>query len=158
MARPIPRVEPVMTATFPFMSNRLMFLSRCLYLRPNLRQACRVPTTSGELAFGCDDLRPRRLMHGGVSWIGNPRLLVDHWKPPAGGVLAAKMLEPRHRTIVDIERKSLFHLAAKCKADRRLDRAAVADGDDVVTGLLDRDPLDRGPGTVVEVHETLTAG
>jgi hypothetical protein len=24
MARPMPRVEPVMTATFPFMSNRLM--------------------------------------------------------------------------------------------------------------------------------------
>jgi hypothetical protein len=28
MARPMPRVEPVMTATFPFMSNKLMFLSQ----------------------------------------------------------------------------------------------------------------------------------
>jgi hypothetical protein len=28
MARPMPRVEPVMTATFPFMSNKVMFLPR----------------------------------------------------------------------------------------------------------------------------------
>jgi hypothetical protein len=28
MALPMPRVEPVMTATFPFMSNRLMLLSQ----------------------------------------------------------------------------------------------------------------------------------
>jgi hypothetical protein len=27
MARPMPRVEPVMTATLPFMSNKLMYLS-----------------------------------------------------------------------------------------------------------------------------------
>jgi hypothetical protein len=28
MARPMPRVEPVMTATFPDMSNRVMCLSQ----------------------------------------------------------------------------------------------------------------------------------
>jgi hypothetical protein len=28
MARPMPRVEPVMTAVFPFISNKVMFLSR----------------------------------------------------------------------------------------------------------------------------------
>src|SRR6516225_615844 len=81
MARPIPRVEPVMTATFPFMSNKLMFLSRVCF-QIQLRRACRVPTTSGELAFGCDDLRSRRLMHGGVPRIGDPGLLVHHRKPP----------------------------------------------------------------------------
>src|SRR5215471_8724775 len=72
--------------------------------------------------------------------------------------LACEMIEPRHGTIVDIERKSPFDLAAKRKTDGRLDRAAVADGNDVVTGLFGCDALDRGPGTVVEVHETFAAG
>ena len=31
MARPMPRVEPVMTATFPFISNRLMWSSRIVF-------------------------------------------------------------------------------------------------------------------------------
>jgi hypothetical protein len=33
MARPIPRVEPVMTATFPDISNKVMSLSQMLIQR-----------------------------------------------------------------------------------------------------------------------------
>src|SRR6516162_1546611 len=72
--------------------------------------------------------------------------------------LACEMIEPRHGTIVDVECKPLFHLAAERKADGCLDRAAVANGNDVLTGLFDRDPLDRAPGTVKEVHETFATG
>ncbi|MET4720599.1 hypothetical protein ABIF63_004705 [Bradyrhizobium japonicum] len=31
IASPMPRVDPVMTATFPFMSNKVMFLSQSAF-------------------------------------------------------------------------------------------------------------------------------
>src|SRR5262249_37409687 len=75
MARPMPRVEPVMTATFPVMSNRVMFLSRCFFIsdlssfRGDAKHQTRNDGDSSKLVLGGDDLRPGRLMHRGVPWI-----------------------------------------------------------------------------------------
>src|SRR5207342_521842 len=40
------------------------------------------------------DFRARGLVHGGVRWICDPWLLVDHRKPPAGVTTACEMVEP----------------------------------------------------------------
>src|SRR5262249_26161613 len=139
IARPMPRVEPVMTATFPVMSNKLMFLSL-------------LSLVIGSSKLRCHHLRPRRLVHGPVRGIGNPRLLVDHRQPPALAVRRCEMIEPRHRAIVDIEGKTLFDPSAKRETDRRLDRAAVTHGDDVLAGFAAGDLLDRAGRAIVEIH------
>ena len=46
------------------------------------------------------------------------------------------MIEPRHRTIVDIEGETFLRLTAECKPDRGPDRAAMRDDDDVPALLL----------------------
>src|SRR5829696_3688587 len=68
------------------------------------------------------------------------------------------MIEPRHRTIVDVECEALFRQPAKCEADGRPDRAAMRDDDDVPARLLGVDALDGAASAVIEVHETLAAG
>src|SRR5216684_8331927 len=108
------------------------------------------------LAGACD-FRSRRLMHGVVRGVRNPRLLVDHRKPPAALTGTCEMIEPRHRAIVDVEGEALFGLVAKREPDRGLDGAAMRDRNDVLAGLFGADPLDRAAHTVVEIHETLAA-
>ena len=56
--------------------------------------------------------------------------------------VACEMVEPRHRTIVDIEHEALFGLAAKRKTDGGLDRAAMGNDDHVPARLLGIDALD----------------
>src|SRR5437879_5836400 len=68
------------------------------------------------------------------------------------------MIEPRHRTIVDIEGETFLRLTAERKADGRPDRAAMRDDDDVPARLLGVDALDGAANAVIEVHETLAAG
>src|SRR3954451_25436162 len=68
------------------------------------------------------------------------------------------MIEPRHRTIIDIEHQALFRLAAERETDRGLDRSAVCDDDDVPARLLGVDALDRAAGAVIEIHKALAAG
>src|SRR5215216_3330094 len=68
------------------------------------------------------------------------------------------MIEPRRRTIVDIEGEALFGLTAECKPDRRLDRATVRHHDHIPARLLGVDALDGAASAVIEVHETLAAG
>src|SRR5580693_1871378 len=111
---------------------------------------------SGELA-GARDFRSRRLMHRVVRGIRYPRLLVDHRQPPAVMAGACEMIEPRHRAIVDVEGEALVRLTAERKADRRLDGAAMRDGDDVPSRVLDIDAHDRSLHAVIEIHETLAA-
>src|SRR6185369_9369449 len=122
IASPMPRVEPVMTATFPFMSNKVMFLSQidlriqCRYaamrsielwcavahLRSGPSDHPGMTTHSGELF----DFRSRKLVHLGVRIIRNPRLLIDHRQPPDLALGTRKIVEPRHRAIVDVERQA----------------------------------------------------
>src|SRR5262245_32866423 len=108
MARPMPREEPVMTATFPDRSNKVMFPSQTLLRqRHYLYSLCTVipgrarartrNDSSGQLALRGNDLRPRRLMHGGVPWVRDPWLLIHERKPPDRTVRACEMIEPRHR-------------------------------------------------------------
>src|SRR5215216_3107553 len=68
------------------------------------------------------------------------------------------MIEPRHRTIVDIESETFLGLTAECKPDRGPDCAAMRDDDDVPARLLGVDALDGAASAVIEVHETLAAG
>ena len=68
------------------------------------------------------------------------------------------MVEPRHRTIVDIEGEALFGLTAERKTDRGLDRSAMGNDDHVLARLLVVDALDRAANAVIEIHETLAAG
>src|SRR4051794_29990375 len=99
MALPMPRVEPVMTATLPFMSNKLISLSQMLvsqlYVISGRCEASnresrdqgpvlRTVPASSQLRRGRHYLRPRRLMHRIVRGIGDPWLLVDHRQPPIG--------------------------------------------------------------------------
>ena len=68
------------------------------------------------------------------------------------------MIEPRHRTIVDIEGEAFFGLTAKRETDGGPDRAAMRNDDHVPARLLGIDALDGAAGAVIEVHETLAAG
>ena len=52
------------------------------------------------------------------------------------------MIEPRHRTIVDVECETFLRLTAERKPDRGPDRAAMRDDDDVPARLLGVDALD----------------
>src|SRR5258708_3115074 len=97
---------------------------------------------SGELRLR-HDFRPGRLMHRGVRGVRDPWLLVDHRQPPAALPCACEMIEPGHRAIVDVESETLVRLMTERQPDRRLDRAAMGDGDDVVAGLFAVDALDR---------------
>src|SRR6266581_3256015 len=166
IARPMPRVEPVMTATFPDISNRLMSLSRCwpgrtpvLIFHSRIKQPLRSSTTkaSSEL-FLRHDLRPRRLMHRVVRGVRDPWLLVDHRKPPDRMAVACDMVEPRHRNVVDVEGEAFVGLAAERQTDRGPDRSAMRHRDHVPARLLARDALDGAAGAVVEIPETLAAG
>ena len=76
-------------------------------------------------------------MHRGVRGIRNPWLLIDHRNAPAGMAVAREMIEPRYRTIVDVEGKSLVGQAPEREPNRGLDGAAMTDGDDVVAALRD---------------------
>src|SRR6478736_2401262 len=68
------------------------------------------------------------------------------------------MIEPRHRTIVDIESKTFIRLTAEREPDRGPDGTAMRDRDDVPARLLGVDALDGAANAVIEVHETLAAG
>src|SRR5579864_7400936 len=142
IARPIPRDEPVMTATFPDKSNKVMSHSLGNY---GLRQ------------LGLHDLRSRRLMHRLVRCIRNPWLLVHHRQTPGTVPRACEMIEPRHRAIIDIEGKTFLGLAAKGKPDRRLDRAAMTNRNHVMARVLNIDALDRAADAVVQVQKTFAA-
>src|SRR6185437_10605500 len=116
IARPMPREEPVMTATFPLMSNKvissspLIVFSRTLFAPPpcgegaHLRLGYSSTLSSSKRArylrqlAGCD-FGPGGLVHGGVPDISDPGLLVDHREPPIRRRDACKMVEPRHRAI-----------------------------------------------------------
>src|SRR4051794_24498281 len=129
MARPMPRVEPVMTATFPVISNKVMSFSQMLigFFRLELSSLCgfRQLAASGEFLLRRRDLRAGRLVHRVVRSICDPGLLVDHRQPPSGVIVARKMIEPRHRAIVDIEGEALVRLAAERQRDGGPDRAAM---------------------------------
>src|SRR4051812_33046470 len=174
MARPMPRVEPVMTATFPFMSNKVMRLSPVMFRRVGKGAASRRAhhllrttswwarhrTHSRSVAlptlrqFCRHHFRARRLMHRGVRGVGDPWLLVDEGNPPAAVAAARKMIEPGDRAIVDGESEALFRLIAKRNADRGLDGAAMRDRDDVAAGVREVDAFDRTADAVVQIHET----
>src|SRR5215207_4940551 len=68
------------------------------------------------------------------------------------------MIEPRYRTIVDIESETFLGLTAERKSDRGPDRAAVRHHDHIPARLLGVDARDRAASAVIEVHETLAAG
>jgi hypothetical protein len=68
--------------------------------------------SSGQLAFR-RNFRPRRLMHRRVPCIRNPWLLVHHPKPPAIAACTGKMIQPRHRAIVDVEGQRRLRLATE---------------------------------------------
>ena len=68
------------------------------------------------------------------------------------------MIEPRHRTIVDIEGETFLRLTAERKPDRGPDRAAMRHHDDVPARLFGIDAFDRAASAVIEVHKTLAAG
>ena len=68
------------------------------------------------------------------------------------------MIEPRHRTIVDVEGETFLGLTTERKPDRGPDRAGMRDGDDVPARLLGIDALDGAAEAVLEVHDTLAAG
>ena len=52
-------------------------------------------------------------MHRVVRGVRHPRLLVDHRQPPVSVPIDRVMIEPRHRTIVDVEHETFFRLAAE---------------------------------------------
>src|SRR4051812_16044014 len=93
MARPIPRDEPVMTATFPDISNRLMRLLQFdpaadapVFISVQLSSVRAIGqpdggAVSGQFAGG-RDFRSGRLVHRIMGRIGHPGLLVDHRHPP----------------------------------------------------------------------------
>src|SRR5665811_2373916 len=97
-------------------------------------------------------------MHRGMPRIRDPGLLVDHRKPPADVPRAGEMIEPRHRTIVDVKGEAFFGLTAERKTDRGLDRSAVGNGDDVLARLFDIDPVDHSAYAIIKIHEALAAG
>src|SRR5438445_11742350 len=68
------------------------------------------------------------------------------------------MIEPGHRTIVDVKGKPLFRLLAERQTNRRLDGSAMANRDHVVTRLRAVDPLDRAAHAVIEIHKAFAAG
>src|SRR3981189_3885392 len=68
------------------------------------------------------------------------------------------MIEPRHRTIGEVEHETFFRLTAERKTDRGLDRSAVCYDDNVPARLFGIDAHDRAAGAVIEIHETLAAG
>src|SRR5262245_29036987 len=153
IARPMPRVEPVMTATLPFMSNKLMRFS------PRFRFQRLPPVSfliSGKL--GLRNFRSRRLMHRRVPGIGHPWLLVDHRQPPDAAPGGCKMVKPRHRAVVDVEGEPALRQSAERETHGRLDGAAMADDNHVPARLRFGDALDRVAGAVVEIHETFAAG
>src|SRR5882724_5888704 len=96
-------------------------------------------------------------MHRGVPGVRDPGLLVDHGKPPVALTGACEMIEPRHRTIVDVEGQALVGLTAERQTDGGLDRSAMAHGNDVLAGLVEVDPVDRPADAVIEVHEAFAA-
>src|SRR5450631_3876116 len=69
MARPMPFVEPVMTATFPFISNKVMGFSRlrdveCAAVGFGAKQSLQISTTEASCELGFrHDFRSGRLMH-----------------------------------------------------------------------------------------------
>src|SRR5712675_2144895 len=93
MARPMPREDPVMTATFPDISNKVMLHSLYPWSGGMHRFAL------GQLAGGCD-LRSRRLVHCVMRRVGDPWLLIDHRHPPAAMRSTCEVVEPGHRTII----------------------------------------------------------
>src|SRR5689334_8532266 len=98
-------------------------------------------------------------MHRRVRGVRDPRLLVDHRKPPDAAFGGGKMIEPRHRAIIDVEGEPALRQSAKRKPDRGPDGAAMSDRDDVPARLFRRrDAIDRDAGAVVEIHETLASG
>src|SRR5450631_317247 len=77
------------------------------------------------------DFRSGRLMHRRMRGVRDPRLLVDHRKPPDAFLRAGVMIEPRHRTIVDVKGEALVGLAAEREADGGPDRPAMGDRDHI---------------------------
>src|SRR5665213_983270 len=163
MARPMPREDPVMTATFPDISNSV------IASLPVADPAAVAPVLIFELSLssreakwlcelaGDGDLRPGRLMHRVMRGVRDPWLLVDHGQPPVAVTVCRKMVEPRHRTIVDVEGEAFFRQAAKRETDRGLDGAAVRDGDNIPARMFDSEAVDRALYAIVEIHETLAA-
>jgi hypothetical protein len=68
MARPIPRVEPVMTATFPFMSNKVMRFSLMLFV--SAKQSLKISTISPR---HCEEPLRRSNPVLGAHWIASLR-------------------------------------------------------------------------------------
>ena len=97
-------------------------------------------------------------MHRRVLLVRDPGLLVDERQPPVRLSVAGVMIEPRHRAIIDVEGETLVRQPAERESDRGLDRAAMADRDDVPARLRARDAVDRRCYATIEVHETLAAG
>src|SRR5579883_2032544 len=178
IARPMPRDDPVMTATFPDISNKVMLsplgfrrrmhrssLSASFRNGQNDRtQNFEIPDSrlralrnyqSSQLRF--HDLRSRWLMHRPVRCISNPRLLVHHGQSPCAAVRACEMIKPRHRTIVDIKGKTFLGLAAQRQSDRRLDRAAMTNRNYITTRVFNIDALDRAADAIVQIHKTFAA-
>src|SRR5207302_3831067 len=70
---------------------------------------------------------------------------------------AGEMIEPCHRTIVDVEDETFLRLVAERKTNRRLDGSAMRYRNHVPAGMVGVDPLDRAAHAVVEIHKAFAA-
>ena len=68
----------------------------------------------------------------------DPWLVIDHRHAPAAFRAIVEMIEPRHRAIVGRERHHADRLQPERDADRRADRAAIRDDDNVARGMRRR--------------------
>src|SRR6202012_2871488 len=85
-------------------------------------------------------------------------LLIDVRQPSVRNTLACEMVEPRDRTIINIEAEAPVHEATEREPDRGLDGATMSDGNHVPACMLAHDALDGAFGAVIEIHKTLAAG
>src|SRR4051812_20094276 len=91
--------------------------------------------TSEQTSRDLCDLWPGGLMHRGVARRHEPGLVVDHRHAPRPGIAERDVIEPRHRTVVDVEHHAARGSGADCERDRGPNRAAVSHRDDVLAGM-----------------------
>jgi len=68
------------------------------------------------------------------------------------------MIEPRDRAIVDGEGETALRVITERQTDRRLDGAAMGDGNHILSGMGDVDPLDGAAHPVVEIMKLSPPG
>src|SRR5512134_1426071 len=86
-------------------------------------------------------------------------MLIDRDDAPRRALAAAiQMVQPGHGAGVDREAQGALRLDAEGERKRGANGAAVNHGDDVASGMLGGDPLDRAGDTGDHVLEALAAG